>query len=170
MLFLGRIALARGSSSEGCTYYEEARAHAQRIGDDPSLVFALCGLGDAALADRDLDGARSAYRQALEIAAVDLRPRPGWWVIACLAGLAAHQGRLERAISLIATVQKAAEEPLPPAIDDLGFWLDLRQRAASLLTELERRLPPAAFIAAQERGRSMTLRAAVAELRAELGE
>jgi len=168
LLFLGAVALAQGARDEGHTYYAQAHVRAQNIGDDRLLAFALCGLGDAALAFQDLDGARSAYCRALKIAAEDPRPELGWRAVVGVAMLTAREGRPERAVSLLALAHRAVTEPLSPSIDTALRWMDLRLRTPGLYAELQRQLPPPAFAAAEERARTMSLRATVTGLLAEL--
>jgi len=168
LLFLGAVALRQGVRDEGRAYYEQAYARAQNIGDERLLAFALCGLGDVALAFHDLAGARSAYRQALEIAAEDRRPELGWRAIVGLAHLAAQEGRPERAASLLAVAQRGVTEPPLPTIDTTLRWMDLRLRTPQLHAELQCQLSPAALAAAEERAQSMSPRATVVALLEEL--
>jgi tetratricopeptide (TPR) repeat protein len=170
LLFLGHVALAQGAAGEGCTCYERARALAHDIGDDRLLAFAHCGLGDAAVDRQDLDRARTFYRHALERATEDPRPELAWRGVVGLARLAAREGRLEWAVSLLALAQRAVTEPPFPTIDTALRWMDVRLRILGLVAELERQLSSSAFAAAEERGRDMALRATVAELLGELSQ
>jgi DNA-binding SARP family transcriptional activator/predicted ATPase len=170
LLFLGAVALAQGARDEGRVFYEQAHARAQDIGEERLLAYALCGLGDVALAFQDLAGARSVYRRALELAAEDRRPELGWRAVVGVADLAAHEGRPERAASLLALAQRGVTEPPLPTIDTTLRWMDVRLRTSQLHAELQRQLAPAAFAGAEERAQSMSLHATVAELLEELSD
>jgi DNA-binding SARP family transcriptional activator/predicted ATPase len=170
LLLLGKVALAQGAGNEARTYFEDARVRAHDIGDDRLLAFALCGLGDAALAGQDVSGARSAYRQALEIATADPRDELGWRALPGLAMLASREGCPARAVALVALAQSALAPTLSPLINITMRRLDLRLWTGRLYAELQRQLPPDAFAAAQERGQSTSLRATVEALLEELCE
>jgi hypothetical protein len=168
LLLLGYVALAQGLTDGGHARYEQARARAQDIGDDRLLTYALCGLGDAALACHDLAAGRSRYCRALKIAAKDPRAELAWRVVVGLAHLAAHEAQLERSAWLLALVQRSVTEPPAPTIDTALRWMDLRLWTPKLHADLRRRLSPAALVAAEKRARTTSLRATVTELLAEL--
>ena len=86
---------------------DAARVQCQRVieiapdvGDDRPLVCALCGLGDAALAEKSVQEAKAYYRQALALAADDPRFLPAWRAVCSVAMLYAREGCLERAAAL----------------------------------------------------------------------
>ena len=170
LLFLGEVSLTQGARDDACTYYQEAFVRAQEMGDDRLRALAYCGLGDAALADHDLDAARVAYRQAFEMAPEGLRDELSCRIIHGLATRAIRDGHPEQAATLTALVCRALSRPLPPMCDGVGGSMDLRLKAAKLYAELQHKLSPTALAAAEERARSMSLRATVAKLPEELGE
>ena len=132
---------------------------AQDVGDDRLLVYALCGLGDAALADGSAEEAKGTYRQALALAVDDPRFLPKWRAVCSVATLRAREGCLERAAALSTL-----------GLDPIWAWSFWYGMGLRLVIELEHHMAPAAFAAAQERGRAMSLQETVAALLEELGE
>jgi catechol 2,3-dioxygenase-like lactoylglutathione lyase family enzyme len=113
----------------------------------------LVGLGQVALATRDVAQAKDYFRQALGPfgrAAYETAH-----AIAAMAEALLQEGDIERAAELLAFV-----EQLP------ATWHAVRQRAAQLLRELEAELPADVFTAAVGRGRGRELDEVVAELAA----
>jgi tetratricopeptide (TPR) repeat protein len=155
---LGAILVRLGELAEARAQCQRAHEIAQDLGDDRPLVCALCGLGDAALADGNVKEARTTYRQALMLAADDPRFLPAWRAVYSVAVLRAREGCLERAAAL-------SVHGLDPHWA-FWFWYGAGLR---LVLELEHQLPPDAFAAAQERGRATSLHETVEELLAELG-
>ena len=100
-LYLGKAVLAGGRAAEAQAYFEEALDAATRNGSLPYLHLAavLNGLGDAALARQDWDGAASLYRQV-----VDLAPHSAAWetqgALFGLAQIALAQGDLAAGYAL----------------------------------------------------------------------
>jgi ATP/maltotriose-dependent transcriptional regulator MalT len=143
LLLCGEVALAQDAPDEARTHFEDARARAQHMGDDRLLTFALCGLGNAALADRDLGRARSIYRQALEIAEEDGRDELRCRAIVGLAMLERREGHLQPAMALVARADRILRDPQPPIPDLLtASWMDVRIRTSQLYAELQRQMPP----------------------------
>jgi DNA-binding SARP family transcriptional activator/predicted ATPase len=167
LLFLGEVSLAERASDDARTYYQEALVQAQDIGDDRLSASACCGLGDAALARHDRHAARAAYRQAFDFAPDGLRDELGCRVIHSFAAVAARDGRPEEAATLVGLAHRTLARALPP-LWEAETWMELRLKTGELYAELQRQLPPSVFAAAEERARSMSLHATVAELLAEL--
>jgi len=156
---LGTIMIGLGETAETRTQCRRVIEIAPNLGDDLPLVYALCGLGDAALADGNVKEAKAYYRRALALAVDDPRFLPAWRAVCSVAMLRAREGCLERAAAL-------AVLGLDPAWA-WSFWYGAGLR---LVIKLERQMPPATFSAAQERGRAMSLHATVDELLAVLGK
>ena len=92
-----------------------------------------------------------------QVAAEGPWPILKWRGVCCVARLCASEGRLERAVA-----------PSVPVLDPI--WAGTLEYGVGLrlMIELGSRLPPSVFAAAEDRGRSMSLRATVEELLAEL--
>jgi tetratricopeptide (TPR) repeat protein len=152
---LGDTFVDLGDDKAACRWYEEATAA------DTSWIFmaAVRWRGDMALAAGKLEQAWHHYRLAL--ARADEAP------------LAIHKcGALIRIAMLLAREEQSVEMALELAAlvverADPGNS-EVIERANRLCRELEGRLPPTTYAAAQERGRARNLDATIKELLTEL--
>jgi DNA-binding SARP family transcriptional activator/predicted ATPase/tetratricopeptide (TPR) repeat protein len=156
---LGTIVTGLGETAEARTQCRRVIEIAPDLGDDLPLVYALCGLGDTVLADGSVEEAKAYYRQALTLAADDPRFLPAWRTVYSVALLRAREGCLERAAALSAL-----------GLDPMWAWSFWYGAGLRLAIELERRMAPAAFATAQERGRATSLQETAKELLEELGK
>jgi predicted ATPase/DNA-binding CsgD family transcriptional regulator len=161
---LGGVAFALGDAETAIERHEEALAGWLALDDPGHVVTALASLGTSALGGGRSDRARTAYRQVLEMA-TDLDDR--WHLVRAVAGfggLAAMRGESEGAARLLGAAAAQTETigaPLRPAAQALFDRLAAAARAS---------LGEAAFAAAWEAGRALTLDEAVAEARAEAAQ
>jgi tetratricopeptide (TPR) repeat protein len=165
---LGDAALAMGDYEEAREHHQQALACYRELGvywrEERLFAGASCGvpvslqtLGDIALAAGNDHEATRYYRHALEMARdnsyVELRLHVLLGPIKWLARKENLGGAVELA-ALILHHSASVEET--------------QSRTQELLTELQRQLEPAAFAAAQERGRARDLDETVEELLLEL--
>jgi predicted ATPase len=156
---LGAAVLAQNRLSDAAGPLAEALAIAKRCGDPHGISHAHNQLGYLALKQGVHDAARRHWHTAID-AAWHVQDRPQLLValdaLIGLATLLANENDVERAVELLALVRGAAS-------------IDRRTetQAEQLLAELEARLLPASFAAAQARGRELELGAAVAAVLAE---
>jgi DNA-binding SARP family transcriptional activator/predicted ATPase len=150
---LSTVLIALGDPDAARLQCQRAIEIARDVEDVRLLVYALCGMGDAALAEKSVEEAKTYYRQALALAADDPRFLPRWRPVCSVAMLRAREGCLERAAALSAL-----------GLDPRWAWSFWYGMGLRLTIELERQMPPAAFAAAQERGRAMSLQETVKEL------
>jgi predicted ATPase len=155
---LGDVALALDEYEKAGERYREALAQFRQIRQDLGILRALDGLGNVALAVGDSATASRRYRQALEVAVENRFVPPSLGVALSLdvvsgiaALLACTDG--ERAVELAALSQHH-----PSSTEET------RGRAQRLLDSLQTKLSPAAFAAAQERGRARDLAATMKQL------
>jgi len=156
---LGAAVLAQERLGDAATLLAEALAIAEGCGDVRGMSRAHKELGYLALKQGAPDTARRHWHTAID-GAWHMQDRPQLLValdgLIGLATLKAQAGDTERAVELLALVRGAAS-------------IDRRteSKAEQLLAELEARLSPASFAAAQARGRALELGATVATLLAE---
>ncbi|MFL5800516.1 MAG: ATP-binding protein, partial [Roseiflexaceae bacterium] len=156
---LGAAILAQERLSEAIGLLAEALAIAQGCGDPHAISRAHTQLGYLALKQGALDTARRHWRSALDVAWRVQERSQLLVTLDALIGLATVMGQAgdaERAVELLVLVRSAAR-------------IDRRTetQAEQLLAELEARLSPASFAAAQVRGHKLELGAAVAAMLAE---
>ena len=150
---LGAAVLAQERLSDAAGLLAEALAIAEGCGDPHAISRAHTQLGCLALKQGALDTVRRHWRSALDVA-WHVQERSQLLVtLDALIGLAtvmSQAGDAERAVELLVLVRSAAR-------------IDRRTEAQAeqLLVELEARLSPASFAAAQTRGRALELGAAV---------
>jgi len=156
---LGAAVLAQDRLGDAARLLAEALTIAERCGDERGIARAHKELGYLALRQGALDTARRHWRTAVDMA-WRVQDRPQLLVMLdALIGLAtilAKENDVERAVELLTLVRSAA------TIDR-----HTETRAEQALAELEARLSPASFAAAQARGRSLELGATVAVMLAE---
>jgi predicted ATPase len=156
---LGAAVLAQDQLGDAAGVLAEALAIAEGCGDPHGISRAHTQLGYLALKQGALDTARRHWRSALDVA-WHVQERSHLLVtLDALIGLATVMGQAgdaERAVELLVLVRSAAR-------------IDRRTetQAEQLLAELEPRLSPASFTAAQARGQALELGAAVAAVLAE---
>jgi len=144
--------------AEAIQFAQESLVLAQEPGNLPGMSRSFRVLGETACGLGNFPGARKHFRKALEAVAMI---RALYYLLLALvetAALLAAEGEGEGAMELLALV---LHHPVS--------WQHTRDRAASLVTELEAELPPAVAVVAWERGRTRDLNATVAELLDEFG-
>jgi predicted ATPase/DNA-binding SARP family transcriptional activator len=159
---LGDVALALGEQEAARVHYWEALARSRDMHDDFTILEAHERLGRLALALHDPETAAGHYRQALEIAVephFDMWLREDVFSPDLVAGMAALLAPADEKKA----VELAALSRYHPSSRE-----ETRDRAQRLLDHLQAGLAPAAFAAAQARGRARDLEATVRELLAEL--
>lgn len=153
---LGMVAFLRGDLAAR-SLFEQALAVWHEVGDKQHIAMALTGLGYIAASQDDLKKARSLYEESL---AIRQELRDKWGIAYSLEGfatLAALQGLANRAARLLGAVEalrEAIRTPLPL------FYRNSRERTVA---GLRAGLGEAAFAAACEKGRAMTLEQAMSE-------
>jgi tetratricopeptide (TPR) repeat protein len=156
---LGAAVLAQNRLGEAAGLLAEALAIAEECGDRLGISRAHNQLGYLALRQGALDTARRHWRTAVDLA-WRVQDRSHLLVtLDALMGLAtilANENDVERAVEVLALVRAAAR-------------IDKRTetQAEQVLAELEVRLSPARFAAAQARGHKLELGATVAAMLAE---
>jgi predicted ATPase/DNA-binding SARP family transcriptional activator len=165
---LGDVAMAVGDDEEAKAYHQRALARyrdegiywkeePEAIGGSWGVPVSLQRLGDVALAQGDLAEAGRYYGLALDAAAD--RPEGGLkpHVFLGPAALLARTGDAERAVEVAALARHH-----PASIEET------RDKADELLDELQLRLSPEAYAAADARGQARDLEATMRELLEEL--
>jgi tetratricopeptide (TPR) repeat protein len=153
---LGDVALGLGEYEQARKRYEEAISLADGRRAFRDVARSLGGLGMVALAAGDVAGAQRYCQRALGYAAEATDGRSCAEVLIRCSALLAQGGRATLAVELLALVLAYGATPdTAPG------------RARQRLELLRAELSPAAFAAAQERGRARDLWATVAELLAE---
>jgi tetratricopeptide (TPR) repeat protein len=166
---LGDVALAAGDYEEAREHHRGALAAYQDVGVywvEEAVAWGGCWgvavslqtLGDIALAMGDDREARQRYRRALEMAIDDPHLELRLHVMLGSARWLAREGKVERAVELAALARHH-----PASVEET------KEKAGALLDELRTGLPPDAYAAAEERGRTLDLEDALADLSAELG-
>jgi tetratricopeptide (TPR) repeat protein len=155
---LGDAAFASGEYEEACDFYQQALTEWEKMGNPPrARARSLTGRGNASVAVGDGRGARQYYRQALEIAVDRHLWKSCLDAVVGLAALLAQKGELDRSVELAVVVLHHAD-----------CTVETKDKASELLEDLQARLAPDVYAAAQERGRARDLEATVKELLAEL--
>jgi DNA-binding SARP family transcriptional activator/predicted ATPase len=164
--YLGDAALAMGDVETAQEFHQRAQASWQEAeipwveaasGEHFGQAYSLDRLGDISLAERDVGRARDLYRQALIIARDYPQVTLHLDVVVSQATLRAHEGRKEQAVELAGLV-----------LHHPRSHFEVTKRAQRLLEELEAKLSPGVFRAAQTRGQARDLEATIEELLAEL--
>jgi tetratricopeptide (TPR) repeat protein len=159
----GRVAYTLGDYDEGRRLLEESRTIQQAVGLKNTILNCACQelLGEIASAQGQFAEAEARFRQQLVILlAWRVQDRSHLLVtLDALMGLAtilANENDVERAVEVLALVRAAAR-------------IDRRTetKAEQVTTDLEARLSPARFAAAQARGRALELGATVVAILAE---
>jgi len=150
---LGAAVLAQGRLGDAATLLAEALALAEERANPRGIALAHKELGSLALKQGAHDTARRHWRTAIGVA-WRVQDRAHLLVtldaLIGLATLMAQADNVERAVEVLTLVRRAAS-------------IDRRTetKAEQLLAELERRLSPGRFAAAQARGRALVLDAVV---------
>jgi predicted ATPase/class 3 adenylate cyclase len=154
---LGRLAQAQGDWGTARTLLEESLAIERELGGRRGIATSLSSLGNAAGEQGDHRSARAAYRESVRIwRELGEKGR----IIPCLEGLgvlANAQGQPERAVRLLGAAESLRETlgvPSPPWERSAG-----ERRVATARAGLDE----AAFAAAWEHGRALSLEQALEE-------
>jgi tetratricopeptide (TPR) repeat protein len=150
---LGYVAVLDNDLSEGRSLALKSLAICQELENRPGMIEPLVVLGMIAIRLGDLREAETYLQSALETALEEWVPAQALHSLLRMAGLFMAAGEKERALELSVLVQHHQ-----------AGWQWLRDRAASLIAELEAELPPAVVALAQARGPARDLEATVAEL------
>jgi tetratricopeptide (TPR) repeat protein len=130
---LGWAAYTAGDTDAAIAHFtENARIYAER-GDRVGLAGELSNLGDLALEQRDLAGARAYLKEALEVG-VETNSRylvPS--LLTSVANLAGEMERWEEALELAAAAQSQYEQARLTPDPGVGFDPELRHAAISAL-------------------------------------
>jgi len=163
------VALTAGDHAEARAYYLEDLDKAQLWGSPTETQYALCGLGDVALAT-------GAPRKAAEFYRLAVQEAIGGWVFSgterimlSMAKLSAQKRELTRAAELLALAYHIVHTYAAYSWGEVGF-----AGGRELERVLQQTLSPEAHAAAQERGKARnmkeTLRELLVELEAELSK
>jgi tetratricopeptide (TPR) repeat protein len=159
---LSDLADLRGEYGEAIQLAQRSLALAEKWRDETHVLMCLRVLGLATCGLGDLEGAKRHFHRALDHASEVALTECGMpYVLATFDGIAmllAGEGEKEKALEILALVLHH------PASIELT-----RDRAASLIAELEAELSPDVVAAAKARGKVRDLDATVAELLDELG-
>jgi DNA-binding SARP family transcriptional activator/predicted ATPase len=163
----GNVALTAGDYGEARAHYLEDLDKAQLWGSRTETQYALCGLGDIAMATGAPHKAAELYRRAVQEAI------EGWGfsgterIMLSAAKLSAQRGQRARAAELLALAYHIVAMYAPYSWEQVGL-----AGGRELEGVLQEALSPEVYAAAQERGRARdmkeTLRELLAELEAEL--
>jgi predicted ATPase/DNA-binding NarL/FixJ family response regulator len=157
LVHLGRVAILDGNGLEARGLCKRALAIYRDIGDRGGQAAAFHSLGTAAVAAGDAPAAARHFGRALAIAgAIGLAPRSAA-VVVDAADLFLTLDQPARAVEALSAVLDH------PAADRVG-----RERARRLLSAAKKRLDPARYAAAVERGRSGTFDDLIARLPTDL--
>jgi len=149
---LGDVASALGHHAEAKQWFKDSLAAAGGMGAKPSIT-QLTGLGYATSALGEFDRSRQCFSQALEMAMrIDLILE-SLDVLTGMAHLLAGQGEQERAMEVL---HFALHHPATRQVT--------RDRAQTLVTELETSLPSETFAAATARGQARELEEVAVEV------
>jgi predicted ATPase len=150
---LGEVANVLGEHTEAIQFAQEGLTLLKKLDLRYAVAWSFRVLGNAACGLRDFQGARRYFQQALEIIMTDRLTAEALYTLAGVAVLLAAEGDREGGLELLGLVLHH------PAS---AQWT--RDRAETLLADVEAELPPEVVAAAQERGRARGLEATVAEL------
>jgi tetratricopeptide (TPR) repeat protein len=155
---LGEVANVLTEHAEANQFAQESLTLLKKLDLRYAVAWSFRVLGNAACGLRDFQGSRRYFQQALEIVMTDRLIADALYTLAGVAALLAAEGERKRALELLGlTLYHPAS----------AQWT--RDRAVTLLANLEAGLPPEAVAAAKECGRAQDLEATVAGLLSELG-
>jgi DNA-binding SARP family transcriptional activator/predicted ATPase len=164
---LGDVALTASAPQEAQAYYQALLDESQAGGLPIETRYALCGLGDVALAKGKAHEAARLYRRAIQGAMEDWKFDGRERTMLSLAKWSAQRGERARAAELLALAYHIVATHAPWCWSEVGL-----AGGRELEQALQEALSPEAYAAAQERGRARdmkeTLRELLAELEAEL--
>jgi tetratricopeptide (TPR) repeat protein len=150
---LGGIALVQKEYEQARWHYGEALMRSEEAGSYRGTSRALGGLGNVALATGDRVRARAHFRRALQLA-VDKTDE-----LSCAEALIGPSVWLMRE-----AMAEHAAEVLTLVLETGTYSMPARDTAFQLLDELRTEFSPAAFVAIQERGRTLDLWTTVEEM------
>ncbi len=154
---MGTSALLLGKNVQAAEYLEEGLMLARQLGSDHVIAGALGSLGRPLLQLGEYERATNLFKEGLVLSH---RIDNQWNVAVCLEGLAvtaAAQEQRERAVRLFGVgeaLAEASDVPVPP------FY---QAENARYLAAVRSQMGEAAFVAAWESGRAMSVEEAIAE-------
>jgi non-specific serine/threonine protein kinase len=154
---LGEVARCEGDYGRAAGFYQESLASFRALGSSGDIARSIHNLGRVAHAQHDEQRARACFTESLRLFQQRGNTRG---IIECLAGLAGvvgAQGQIERAVRLLGATAaqfEAIGAAMWPA-DQIDY-----QRTVAALRAV---LGEAAFAAAWDAGRALTLEQAIAE-------
>jgi predicted ATPase/DNA-binding SARP family transcriptional activator len=154
---LGEVANLLGKYAKAVQLGQESLTLSERLNHRHGVAESCRVLGNTTCALRDFQGARGYFQQALEICTADRLIAHGLYTLVGVAALLAGEDDGEGALELLGLILRH------PAS---AQWT--KDRAATLLAELENELPPDIVAAALERGRARDLDATLADLLVQL--
>ena len=153
---LGELALRQGDYAQARSYYQESLSLSERTGQRMNIFWGTVNLGYVELQRGEQEQARQTFQEARQFFQ-EAGSRIGIiYTLEGLATLAARQGQLERAVQLLGwadAVRQAIGDARPP-VEQAGIDRDLEPIRAQL--------GPAAFAAAYEKGKALTMDQAIA--------
>jgi predicted ATPase len=157
---LGDLSLTTGDYRQAQATYEAYWEESRARGNPLEARYALCGLGDVALATGEVDKAVGLFRRALQNA-IEVEGFPGVErIMLSMAKLAARRGERARAAELLALAYHIVA---PYSWERVGF-----AGGRELERALRGHLSPDAYAAAQERGQARNVSETLRELLAEV--
>jgi non-specific serine/threonine protein kinase len=107
--FLAHMTFAKGDHARALTFYDEALASLEAVGDHPEIARVRCEMGWTALAAADACAAQSAFVLAVHEYEVVGSPRGTGLALLGLAAVEAAEGRPERAVAIAAAAHALSE-------------------------------------------------------------
>ncbi len=153
---LGELALRQGDYAQAYSYYQESLSLSERTGQRFNIFWGTVNMGYVELQRGNQEQARQTFQEARQFFQEAGSKIGIVYTLEGLATLAARQGQLERAVHLLGWADAAREAigDMRPLVEQAGIDRDLGPIRAQL--------DPAAFAAAYEKGRAMTMDQAIA--------
>lgn len=158
---LGVVAYLLGEYEEAKKLHQESLAICREIGDQRGMARSLNNLADAACALGEYREAEACFREALTTA-MAIRAMP--IALHGLVGVATLLTKQAETSTGLDALKERAVELLAMVSHHPASLKETKDRANHLLRQLAAHLPPPLLAAAQERGQTKTLEAAVTEI------